>query len=268
MSSERTGPAALFTIEDGRYVPSQSTRGGWSDGAQHGSPPSGILARAIEGIPTPVEMEPVRITVDLFREVPLTPLEVHTELVRDGRRIQLARATLISDGVPVGSAMGLKVRRGAVPLDPPKTDVLEPPPDGLARLDVRSRMHTDDVVRFHTDAVEIRTVDDSFFGLGEGRSWMRLRRPLVHGETPSPFVVAATLADVANGNSTCLDPGAWIYVNPDITLYVHRPLRGEWVGMVSTAYQQPTGIGMTDTALYDSCGRMGRVVQAQVLAPR
>lgn len=264
-----SAPTALFTGRRGLFEPTELTRGGWSDDAQHGSPPSGLLARAVERVPTRVPMQVVRITIDLFREVPLAPLSVHTDVVRDGRRIQVVEATLHTDETPVGHALALKIRSGEVPLDPPDTDVLLPSPADLPRLDVRTAIHADDHrFRFHTDAVEIRSIDQSFFRRGEGRSWLRLLHPVVEGETPSPFVTAATLADVANGNSTVLDVERWVYVNPDITLYLHRPPTTEWVGMVSLAYEQPTGIGMTDTVLYDERGRIGRIAQAQVLAPR
>jgi hypothetical protein len=73
---------------------------------------------------------------------------------------------------------------------------------------------------------------------------------------------------MANGNSQFLDPTAYLFVNPDISLHLHRLPRGLWIGMRSVSYPQPHGIGMADTAVYDLEGRIGRVIQSQYLDRR
>ncbi len=84
--------SALFTLDGDAVVPSELTRGGWSNDSQHGGPPCGILARAIENVPAPVPMQMVRLTVDLTRPVPLEALHLETSVVKEGRRIQLVDA--------------------------------------------------------------------------------------------------------------------------------------------------------------------------------
>ncbi|CAN5853961.1 thioesterase family protein [soil metagenome] len=261
---------ALFDrLPDGSYLPAALTRGGWSDDAQHGSPPSGLMAHAVEDVPVAGPMEVARFTIDLFRPVPLTPLRVETDVRRDGKRIQVVEVRLSAEGVEVGQVSALRVRRGVVGLDRSPTDLLEPGPERLTVLDWREAFGgSPGLERFHTDGVEIRTIDDSFVRPVPGRSWFRLLHPVVAGEAVSPFVRAATLADMANGNSQVLDPRRYLYVNPDTTLYLHRQPDGEWLGMQSTAFQGPEGVGMVDTALYDRSGRVGHVVQAQLLEER
>lgn len=266
---------ALFQLRDGEFVPDPLTRGGWSDAAQHGSPPSGILARAVEQFPTAVPMQVVRFTVDLFRQVPLDPLTIDTEVLREGRRIQVVRARLHAGSVQVGQAVALKIRTsepgfvGELTGTGPADDVLEPGPEDLPVLDWRDTFGSGvDMARFHTDAVEIRTIDDSFVEPVPGRSWFRLCLPLIGGEELTPFQRVATMADLANGNAQALDPQRWLFVNPDITLYLHRPPEGEWIGMKSLAQHEAHGIGMTDTVLYDRRGRVGRILQAQLLDRR
>jgi hypothetical protein len=78
----------------------------------------------------------------------------------------------------------------------------------------------------------------------------------------------ATLADLANGNAQSLDPQVYAFINPDISLHLHRMPRGEWIGMESTSYPQPQGIGLADTAVYDLDGRIGRIVQSQYIDHR
>ncbi|HVR33071.1 MAG TPA: acyl-CoA thioesterase domain-containing protein [Acidimicrobiia bacterium] len=109
---------ALFTRDGDEFVPSDLTRGGWNDDHQHGSPPSGLLARAIESAPTSAPMQTVRFVVDLFRPVPLTPLRTTTTVVRDGRRIQVADSALFAGEIQVGRASALKVRTAELALAP------------------------------------------------------------------------------------------------------------------------------------------------------
>jgi hypothetical protein len=78
----------------------------------------------------------------------------------------------------------------------------------------------------------------------------------------------ATVADMSNGNSQALDPSAYIYVNPDITLYAHRLPMGDWIGMKSAAHQHESGIGLADTRVFDEHGPIGRINQAQLLDKR
>lgn len=264
-------PTALFELHNDALHPTELTRGGWTDDAQHGSPPAGILGRAVEMVPTAVPMQVVRFTVDLFRAVPLVPLSISTELVRDGRRIQVVDASLHAGGLEVGRARALKVRL----TDLPGEDLVgtagddEPPhpaPEDLERLDWKGVFGDyGDLLRFHTDAVEIRSVEDSFVRAVPGNSWFRLECDLLAGEEMTAFQRLAVMADLANGNSQALDPLKWLFVNPDITLYVYRLPRGEWIGMRSKVHQGAHGIGVTETAVYDRDGRVGHISQAQIL---
>lgn len=260
---------ALFIREGDRFAPTDLTMGGWTDDAQHGSPPAGLLGRAVEQLPTPVPMQVVRFTVDLFRAVPLEPLRVETEVRRDGKRLQVVDARLMAGDLELGRASALKLRTTVIdlpikessewvrPVDPEDVEVLQW--GGYGDRTLR---------RFHYDAVEIRTVDDTFISNRPGLTWFRLKHPLVDGEVVTPFVRLATLSDMANGNSRALDPNRWLFVNPDITLYCHRLPIGEWVGMHSGVQQQATGIGVTDTWLFDQNGALGRINQAQLIEPR
>jgi hypothetical protein len=262
---------ALFIRDGDVFHPTGLTRSFWSDEAQHGGPPVGLLGRAVEMTPTVIPMQVVRLTVDLFREVPVgLPLMVESHVVRDGRRIQVVDATISASGRVVARASGLKIRTTDVPLPSLDAGWVNPPgpedaePVSLGRFGFTKTAHE----RFHSHSIEIRTVDDSFLTPGEGLSWIRLTVPVVAGEATSPFVQTATLSDVGNGNSMALDGREWLYVNPDISISLHRIPKGSWLGMRSLAHQHPTGIGFADSELFDEDGPVGRVGQSQILEPR
>jgi hypothetical protein len=263
-------PQALFQPLGDLFMPTELTRTGWVADAQHGGPPSALLARAVERVPAPAPMQEVRITFDLMRVVPMTPLAVRTEIAREGKRIQIVTASLLAEDKEVARATTLRIRRGdfELPAPPPDDWELPTPPDtapSLRPTDWPTDMR--ELTRYHLHGVEIRSFDNSFWTAGRGLSWIKLLYPVVAGEEPSPLVRAAAVADIGNGNSSVLDPAEYLFVNPDVTLYLHRHPVGEWIGMDSIARQHATGIGIADTLLFDELGPVGRVTQAQLIEP-
>lgn len=260
-------PQSLFVPDGAGFRATELTRGGWSDQHQHGSPPSGLLARAIEHVETASAMQVVRFTIDLWRPVPVDRLRVETRVRRDGKRIQVVDSFLVAAGVEVGRASALKIRTTELALPEREEEPWEQPagPDAAHPIEWSDRWGQRPMTRFHLDAVEIRTFDNSFLNRGPATSWFRLRYPLVEGEDDTPFVRLATVADMSNGNSQALDAREWLYVNPDITLYAHRMPEGEWIGMKSAAHQHASGIGLADTRVFDGNGPLGRINQAQLL---
>ena len=259
---------ALFAQDGDLFVPTELTRGGWTDDAQHGGPPAGLLGRCIELVPTSTPMLIVRCTIDLFRPIPLRPLRVTTEIRREGRRIQVVDAFLFDGDVELGRATALKIRTTDLDLPGSQDPWLAPAAPETVEVLVWGGYGAKSLPRFHYDAVEIRSIDDSFISNRPGLSWFRLKFPLVEGEDLTPFTRLATISDMANGNARAIDPESWLFVNPDITIYCHRLPVGEYVGMHSAAHQQPTGIGVTDTWLFDEEGSLGRINQAQLIESR
>ena len=55
-------------------------------------------------------MQVARVTIDLMRPVPVSELTLETEVLREGRKIQLCAVRLTSDGVVVVGATVLKIK--------------------------------------------------------------------------------------------------------------------------------------------------------------
>jgi acyl-coenzyme A thioesterase PaaI-like protein len=68
------------------------------------------LARAIEGLIEDPAVVVARLTVDLFRPVPSEPLAVEARVLRPGKRLQMAEATLLAAGVEVARAAAQLLR--------------------------------------------------------------------------------------------------------------------------------------------------------------
>jgi hypothetical protein len=119
---------------------------------------------------------------------------------------------------------------------------------------------------FHNQGVEHRFVAGSFQQPGPATDWIRLRVPLIAGEPTSPLSRVAAAADFGNGISWALERnGGYSFINPDLTIYLHRYPVGEWVCLAAATSAQAHGVGMAESALYDEQGPIGRSVQSLLI---
>lgn len=255
--------AAFFVLEGERLVPTALTRGPWHPIHQHGGPPAAVMARAVEqAAGEPESLHLIRFTVDFVRPVPMQPLAVSVEQVRDGRRARGYAAVLSAGGQAVARATVLVVR--TEPVTPPPTPVQEPlvPPPGEATPFQFPFFR--DPVGYHT-GVETRMARGTF-GSGRAAAWMRLRVPLVLGEAPSPAQRVLAVADSGSGIGAAFDPARLVpFINADLTVSLHRLPDGEWVGLDAMTALEPHGIGLTRTGLYDTRGPIGEGLQGLVV---
>ena len=255
--------SSFFVLNGERLVPTALTRGPWSPIHQHGGPPAAVMARAIEqaaGEPDSLHM--TRFSVDFVRPVPMEPLTVSVERVRDGRRARGYAAVLLAGSQAVARATALVIR--TEPVTPPSVPVQEPL---LPLPDESTPFHWPffrDPVGYHT-GVETRMARGTF-GSGQAAAWMRLRVPVILGETPSPVQRVLTVADSASGIGATFEPGRFVpFINADLTVALHRFPDGEWIGLDATTALEPHGIGLTRTGLYDVRGPIGQGLQGLVI---
>src|SRR5438270_12343183 len=96
---------------DGRFTATEVARGPWDPKAQHGGAPAALMMRALEELPSPEGLMIARVTYEFMRPVPLAALEVRSEVVRPGRRVQLLEASLLTpEGTEAVRARALQVR--------------------------------------------------------------------------------------------------------------------------------------------------------------
>jgi Thioesterase-like superfamily len=258
MSSE-----PVFEGSDGRFVASDFARGPWDPNAQHGGAPGALLMRAFEQLPSEDGLALARVTYELLRPAPIGPVEVRAEIVRPGRRVQLLEATMVADGVEVVRARALRIRRAESPDAGPGEGAPPAGPEDGRPLELKLPHRP----MFAPDAVEIRFVAGAW-GTSPCTAWFRLHRPLVPGETPSPLQHLAAAGDFGNGISATLSWDDYLFINPDLTLYVEREPAGEWICLESQTRIWAGGIGIAESVLYDERGRVGRATQALLVAPR
>jgi Thioesterase-like superfamily len=96
--------------------------------------------------------------------------------------------------------------------------------------------------------------------------WMRARVPIVDGEEPGPLERVLVAADSGNGVSAALDWRTHLFINTELTVHLMRPLEGDWLCL--DAVTRVDGLGVTETALWDEQGRIGRAAQALLVRRR
>ena len=249
---------AVFIADGDTFMPTEHAGGPWDPGALHGGAPAALMTRAIEAVSAEQEMFTSRLTFEFMRPVPTAPLKVSTEVIRPGRKVQLVQESLQAGGREVARSTALRIRRLDVDLPPqPDGDVLPPPESGTSLGELPWRGFG--------RAMEPRLVAGSFVEPGPATVWFHLTMPIVAGEMPSPLMRAVAAADFGNGISSVLEWLSYLFINPDLTVYMHRLPRGEWIALQSVTTVQSNGIGLAQSRLYDRDGSVGTSLQSLLL---
>jgi hypothetical protein len=255
----------IFRREGQVFVPTGHAVGPWDPQALHGGAPAALLAGELEALAP--EMRLARLTLEFLGSVPLAPLTVDAQIVKPGRRFQLAEAELAEagGGRVACRARAVLLRRGerdeAIPAgDPLVLDV--PGPDEGAKLDMGPGES------FGGTGMDIRFVSGHLYENGPAVGWFRIARPLVGDEEPTPAQRAVAAADFGNGASRVLDWNDWLFVNTDLTVHLHREPEGEWVALDARTALEQDGTGLAWSALHDRRGPIGMALQTLFVARR
>ena len=197
--------------------------------------------------------------------MPIAPLSVSARVARPGRSVELVEGALSCAREEVLRARAWRFRTTALELDCPVADPERLPGPGAAER--RDFFPTGHAAGYHS-AMEIRFVSGAYLEVGQALAWMRMRVPLVEGEEPTPLERALVAADSGNGVSAPLDYRRFVFINADLTVALRRLPEGEWVGLDAVSYVEPDGVGLSDTALHDEHGLVGRATQSLLVAER
>jgi Thioesterase-like superfamily len=255
----------IYRVDGATAETSAFAGGPWDPKLQHGAAPSSLICWAVERLPAPAPMRVARLTVDLMRPVPVAPLTIETELLREGRKIQLVSVRLLASGTEVVRATVLRVRRleQVLPVEEPwppidiksPEDSHDPTESGLSQTPFLS-------------GLEMRVAKGSFRKPGPAAVWYRATRPIVDDAPLSPLMRAAIAADFCNGTSAVLDFTKWTFINGDLTLSLAREPVGEWVLLDAETWAGPDSIGIAAARLADRDGYFGRAVQSVLFEKR
>lgn len=250
---------------DGTAAETSAFAGGpWNPKLQHGAAPSSLICWAIEQLPAPVPMRVVRLTVDLMRPVPVAPLTIDTEVVREGRKIQLLSIRLLAEGVEVVRASALRIRIDA--REPPaiaQGPAVELPMPGLCSPPDFFATETP-----FLKGIEMRTARGGFLIPGPAAIWYRATRPIVADAAITPLMRAVIASDFCNGTSSVFNMKDWTFINADLSVSLGREPVGEWILLDAETWVGPDCVGIAAARLADTKGYFGRAVQSVIFEKR
>ena len=249
-------------LGDGRFRATTHATGPWDPGSQHGGPPSALLGRCIELTAPRDEMMTARVTVEILGPIPVAELAVTAQVVRPGRSVELVEATMTAGDRAVAKATAWRVRRTAgvaVPSKARPTPPL-PPPEG--------EQDTEGWDAGYMTSIEWRLAEGSFSRRGPAVAWGRMRVPLLDSEPTSPLSRVLILADSGNGVSREVSFRTSYFINPELTVHLHREAVGEWICLDAGTAISDGGVGLATSVLSDVEGPIGVGAQSLLVAPR
>lgn len=240
--------------------------GPWNPEHQHGAAPSSLIAWAADRLPTAIPMHVVRVTVDLLRPVPIAPLEIKAEVVREGRKIQVCAVRLLANGTEVarGSVLKIRVEDLALPDMARETPVEVPYADALPETE---KLGGPDHNSFGT-GISVRVAHGAFRTPGPAAIWFRANRPIIEGDAITPLMRAVITSDFCNGTAAVFDFRQWTFINGDLSVHLARPPVGEWILLDAQMYAGERGAAVAFARLGDKRGYFGRATQSIVLERR
>lgn len=255
---------ACFALHDNEwFVGNDPARGPWSADACHAGPVTGLIARALEQAVTDKQL--VRITVNFVRPVTMHGFRIRTEITRAGKAATTAIATLEDkEGKIYASATSLHLI--AMQFESMPTATIATPNRQEAtpgEFAIAAARHGRP---FFRDSVEVAYPPGEDNSPGPTTMWMRSWQ-LLANEAPSPFQRACPLADCGNGIARNAEIDRFGFVNPDLTVILHRLPESEWLASQSISFWEPTGIGLAQATLFDEKGPIGIASQSLLVHP-
>ena len=256
----RTGPHT--------FQPTSHTGGAWSESEQHISPLGGLIvheiqahAAAREGQAQPSDSLAIsRLSMDILGVLPVDEFDIHVQVIRPGRTIELLEATVTATGRPAICARAWRLATadtkhvsGGEDAALPSPQAVQPwpltsvwPGGYIASLDVRPTTQPEP---------------------GRATAWVHTPLQLLEDEPSSDLARFVALVDTANGIAVRRSPREWMFPNVDLTIHLHRQPEGDWVGLDTTVVFGPAGHGLTSTVLHDGLGPVGRAEQSLTIRP-
>lgn len=257
--ADSSPPNPYFYRDENRYIPSGLARGGWGPSIS-GHVVGGLLGHAAEVAVDDPELQPARLTVDLSQPTALEPVEVHTRVQHQRRRLRLVELTLTQRGEPVARGSALFLRRGPQPEGYVWSQPVQMPPLPLEH----DGSHPSLFMRTYGWGIGIQNPDPEWDNTsGPKYTWLHETHPLIEGEPLSPFIRAAMAGDVtaaiANWGSKALQ-----FINVDYTLTLSRLPDGPYIGLASLTHYSHDGVANGSAVLLDHVGPVGSCVSVAI----
>lgn len=253
-------PAAYFEPDGDAFVPTSLAQGPWGQTIS-GNVMGGLLGFVIDRDAGDPQLQPARLTVDLFRPAALELVTVRTAVVRAGRRIKVVDAQAFQRDILVARASTVFLRRGEPsPADVWTSEITIPAPPPPELRDGRP-MH---IVAHGAESGP--TFDLSAWQhTGPKHAWVRNIAPVVDDAPMTPFTRAAMAGDVVS-SLTNFGPDGLRYINADYTVTLSRLPVGPDIGLTALTHYSVDGVATGTATLFDRDGPIGSGMATAMLS--
>ena len=261
----------LFVRDRDAYVATSLSRGPWNPAHANGSAALALLAHCLDDIPTLTHMSMARFTVDLQRPVPVgIPLTVTSQVVREGKKLQVTELALVADGQQCARASALRVREAPVAQPEHLTTgtTHDRPAERITSreqsLNIRDLREEPSGALLAGDILRARRTDSA-----ASATWIRLSVPVVAREAIRTASRMAYAFDFASLVGLEIDLTEVSMINPDVSAHVLRPMVGDWVALTGeTRFDHHIGRGVSYAQASDELGVFAVISASQIVERR
>lgn len=241
------------------------TRSNWGPEIQHGSPPLALLVKLIEELSVGSGLRIGRVSLDILGAVPVAPVRARAWVERPGSRVAMMVAEMLADRAGGDARTVARLTAWLIAVSdttdtacdryPPVAEgaagQLEPPFAGAGGY-------------FDSIAWRPQRVDERAAAL----SWFSTLAHIVDAEPTTALQRLAAMVDCANGVGKVLDPDAFVFMNTDTVVHLHRLPVGNDFALRARASIGPDGVGVTTAEVFDTTGFIGTSAQTLLIQRR
>lgn len=261
-----SGPYSSYfeRVGEHRFAPTIHARGAWAVDEQHFSPLGGLIVHEVERMRARHRRAGLlisRIGFDILGRNTFEEFDVHVEVLRPGRTIELVGATVVIAGrITVSARIWLMSTEDTGSVAGGEPEGL-PAPETLCSWPLTSVWPGGYVASLETRPIGIPQP-------GRTAAWLSAPHVLVAGERASDLASFVALVDTANGIAVRQEPTKWMFPNLDLTIHLYRQPEAGWTGLDTTVTFGHSGQGLTSTVLHDVRGPVGYAQQILTVRPR
>ncbi|MDX1886684.1 thioesterase family protein [Mycolicibacterium sp. 120270] len=256
---------------DGEFQVFESTdftRSNWDPQIQHGSPPLALMTKLIEELSDKTAgsaMRIGRVSMDILGAVPVAPVRVRAWVERPGNRIALLSAEMVA-ARPGGTDRAVARASAWFLATTDTADVATDRFPPLVEGEADPSPHSWAGAPGYLESIDWRR--QPALDNGSAVAWMSPLARLVDDEDMTQMQRLALVVDCANGAGAAIDPAAFVFMNTDTTMHVHRVPVGNDFALRARGSIGPDGIGVTTAEIFDRQGFIGTCAQTLLVQRR
>jgi hypothetical protein len=244
----------MFDVQGQRIVARSAAASPWLPDTLNGAALSALMATLSEQHAAAFSFLCTRMSLEFLRPVPDVPLTWRVHVVREGRRQQVLRLSLVDGERECAAATFVRLRVEHVQR---QGDELAPAFEPTSGEPFLPAVTSGSPLSSWIDARLAPRRD-----LAHRSGWMRYQGEVIAGVPMSPFARMALFADFAHGLAPLVPPDRFTFLNAELTLHLARLPRGDWLHLDCRTIEGGHGLGMTRTVFADGLGDLGYAHQS------